>query len=145
MIETDMLDSIPPRFSVIPVRGKIPLVKWQDFTVRRPTTEELGAWQSSLSPFDRGIVTGPVSGIFVLDIDGASGLEEAKRLGLPRTPVVKTKKGWHYYFKWTAALDQKVTTRVRISDEMDVRGHSGSAPAIRFEISNPFPRKTARR
>lgn len=135
MIETDMLDSIPPRFSVIPVRGKIPLVKWQDFIVRRPTTEELAGWQTSLSPFDRGIVTGPVSGIFVLDIDGAAGLEEARRLGLPRTPVVRTKKGWHYYFKWTAALDNKVTTRVRIGNEMDVRGHSGYVVFYGWEVA----------
>ena len=47
-----------------------------------------------------GIVTGPVSGIVVVDVDGAEGEASLAALGeLPPTPTVRTGKGRHLYFK----------------------------------------------
>ena len=49
-----------------------------------------------------GIVTGAISGIIVLDIDGAKGKESIKKhnLHLPPTPAARSGgDGLHYYFK----------------------------------------------
>jgi hypothetical protein len=117
-----MLNKIPSRFSIIPVRNKTPLVPWKEFTTRRAAEQEIQKWKDTLGQFDWGIVTGPVSGILVLDLDDERALAEAKRLGLPRTPHVKTRKGDHFYFRWTGDLDSRITTRVGIANKTDTRG-----------------------
>jgi putative DNA primase/helicase len=45
-----------------------------------------------------GILCGKISGIAVVDIDNPI---EFQKLGIvmPQTPMVKTKKGWHYYYR----------------------------------------------
>src|SRR5262245_45834731 len=65
---------------------------------------QIEAWWGKWPSANIGIATGAVSGIVVLDIDGAEGwatLQEliAEHGFLPRTPVVKTARGWHLYFK----------------------------------------------
>jgi hypothetical protein len=118
-----MPQELLPRFSVIPTRGKIPGIPWLEYQSRKATPEEIAEWQKSFTDF--GIVTGPISGVLVLDIDGEKGLREAQALGLPFTPKVKTNKGWHYYFRWVPELEEKVTTKARFSEELDVRGDGG--------------------
>lgn len=78
-----------------------------------------------------GIVTGPGSGIFVLDVDDKidgigsqtlSGLEE-KFGALPETLTAKTGSGRHLYFKHPGA---KVYTRAgELGPGLDVRGDGG--------------------
>lgn len=114
---------LPSTFSVIPCRGKIPLVKWQEFTTRHPTHGEKEAWEKVYPNGDKGIVTGKLSKIFVLDDDGSLDL---KRYNIPRTPQVSTPRGGsHHYFTWVPELDNKVTTKVGILDKVDVRGEGG--------------------
>ncbi len=123
--ETNMFDTIPGRFSVIPVKGKIPLVKWQEFTERRPSDDERQNWAAQFPGCDYGIVTGKVSGIFCLDIDGDAGQQSIKDLHIPRTPSVKTPHGTHYYFRWINDLDGRTTTKAGVLPNVDVRGQNG--------------------
>lgn len=121
---------IPNYFNVIPCNGKVPLIKWQQFVDRFPTAEEKAQWPSSK---DYGFLCGPVSKIFVLDVDGPEGEKSLEGRFIPRTATVKTPHGRHYYFWWVAALDGKITTKTDIlgskeSDKtcgLDVRGHGG--------------------
>ena len=51
-----------------------------------------------------GLATGERSGLVVLDIDGTRGLESLRHLEkefghLPKGPVVRTGKGFHFYFQ----------------------------------------------
>lgn len=112
-----------PQFNVIPCRGKIPLVKWQEFVDRPVSAAETAEWGARFPGSDKGIVCGPVSRLFVLDDDGST---ELQKYHIPRTATVSTPRGGkHYYFKWAGELDGRVTTKAGILDKVDVRGHSG--------------------
>lgn len=88
-------------FSIIPLRlrDKRPAIgSWKEFQSRQPTDAELVQWFDDGTDRNLGIVTGEVSGIDVVDLDGPSAIEFAKGNKLPATPMVKTSKGYHAYF-----------------------------------------------
>jgi putative DNA primase/helicase len=89
--------------------------------LKRPATkEELSAWTWG----GVGIVTGPLSGILVLDVDGPRGEEKLKEFGHPPTPMVRTARGGlHLYFKHPE--EQDVRTGIRVATEMDVKAAGG--------------------
>ncbi|MDA8086801.1 MAG: bifunctional DNA primase/polymerase [Nitrospiraceae bacterium] len=94
-------------FSIIPVtRGtKRPaLSSWKEFQERRATDEEIRAWFGNGSRNGIGIVTGVISGIAVVDLDGPEAVEFAKAHGFPPTPLVKTGKGYHAYYRYSAGV-----------------------------------------
>lgn len=64
-----------------------------------------------------GMPTGRVNGIFVLDVDGGdiTGKE------LPPTPIVKTGRGMHYYFKHEHGYGNTVNAELKL----DTRGEGG--------------------
>ena len=110
-------------YSVIPVgKDKRPLIDWKEFQTRYPTDEELEKWFSD-GKSNIAIVTGPISGIAVLDIDGEEGQESIKKYNLfiPPTPCVKTGKGYHYYFKYQDGV-RNFTKRY---PGIDLRGEGG--------------------
>jgi len=116
---------IPSHFNVIPCSGKQPLVPWSDYIKRRVTEEETKKWDEAYPGGDRGIICGPISNLFVLDIDGEEGMKSVSNLHIPKTVTVKTPHGKHYYFRWIPDLDGKVTTKVGILPKVDVRGDGG--------------------
>lgn len=125
---------LPRGASLIPLRGKVPLVNWREYTTRHATTEEMQEWARKFPDHNIGIITGKISGIFVLDVDGQAGMDSLTGYHLPQTPSVKTPHGTHYYFKWIPELEGKVTTKVNIipnkidptkSGGVDVRGEGG--------------------
>jgi P4 family phage/plasmid primase-like protien len=86
---------------------------------RRATKEELAAW---VWP-GVGIVTGPVSGVLVLDVDGPEGEEALRKHGHPVTPMVRTANGGlHLYFKHP---EQHVRTGIRVAPGLDVKASGG--------------------
>lgn len=66
---------------------------------------QIGEWWEKWPDANIGIVTGAVSGLFVLDVDLRHGGDETlaqmeRQYGaLPRTAKVRTGGGWHYYFR----------------------------------------------
>lgn len=86
---------------------------------RRATKEELAAWAWP----GVGIVTGGVSGVLVLDVDGPEGEEELQKYGHPVTPMVRTANGGlHLYFKHP---EQHVRTGIRVAPGLDVKASGG--------------------
>jgi hypothetical protein len=119
---------IPPQFNVIPCREKIPLVPWQEYTQRKVTSDETKQWDELYplgTTFGRGIICGPISQLFVLDVDGDEGIISLEGYHLPKTVTVRTPHGKHYYFRWISELDDKVTTKTGILPKVDVRGEGG--------------------
>ena len=84
-------------YSLIPLhyRDKKPAVAWEAYQTAPASTDQLRQWFAN-GTRNLGVVTGAVSGVVVLDVDKP---EEIDRLDLPRTPTVKTSKGYHFYFK----------------------------------------------
>ena len=88
-------------WSVIPLRpaDKRPLLdSWERFQHEAATPAQVAEWWRRWPRANVGIVTGAVSGLVVLDVDGEAGREALRGKELPPTPVVETGRGWHYYF-----------------------------------------------
>jgi hypothetical protein len=78
--------------------------------------EVMGYWRNNPN-YGIGIVCGKVSGIVVLDIDDEEKFGVAlKAMGekLPDTPTVRTRKGWHLYFRYPA--NRIVERKDRLND-----------------------------
>ncbi|MCL6447618.1 MAG: bifunctional DNA primase/polymerase [Armatimonadetes bacterium] len=102
--------------------GKHPRVPWKEFQGRRPTEEEIARWKKQFPGCNWGIVTGQVSGVIVLDIDGPEGAEAIKGKHLPLTWTVQTGKGTHYYFRCPGF---PVQDAVRVLPGVDIRADGG--------------------
>lgn len=96
--------------SVIPVGAgpdrKRPLARWSEHQQRRATDAEIRDWFSQWPDAGVGIVTGPISGIVVIDIDPRHGgdvtwRDMIWRHGSPEhTWSVQTpSRGMHHYFR----------------------------------------------
>ncbi len=81
-------------------------------------------FKGKVSP-NLGIATGPVSGIFVLDVDGPMGEASlAKFPPLPETLTSTTGRGRHLFFRYPEGI--KVFTRSsKFASGLDVRGEGG--------------------
>jgi hypothetical protein len=82
-------------WSVLRLKGKIPAEPWAEYQQRHMTLEEIEErpWPGV------GVVTGAISGIVVLDADSPEAVKELTRRGHAATPMVKTARGVHAYFK----------------------------------------------
>ncbi len=110
-------------FSVIPLRqrAKEPLIPWQEFQKRIASEEEIRSWFTANADANVGIVTGEVSGLAVVDLDGPSGLASGKALSLTSAVSVRTGNGMQLYFRDSGT----VRNTVRTYPGLDMRGSGG--------------------
>jgi hypothetical protein len=90
-------------FSVIPLKtkDKKPAIEfWTPYQTQRATNEELEQWFGNDSKLNIGIVTGLISGIAVVDFDSPEAIEFSRKNDFPTTPLVKTGKGYHAYYRY---------------------------------------------
>jgi len=95
------------------------LARLAPYLDRPATHEELCSWSWS----GVGIVTGHLSGVLVLDVDGPEGEAELQKHGHPVTPMVRTQSGGlHLYFKHP---EHHVGTGIRVAPGLDVKAGGG--------------------
>lgn len=87
-----------PNWRLLPLNGKSEPT-WTPFQIERADTDRIMVWWDTCPDGNVGIVTGAVSGVIVLDVDGPEGSDQLTGRDMPRTPYVATGKGYHYYFK----------------------------------------------
>lgn len=135
-------------YSVIPLipKTKDPMIKWKPFQERKPTEDELVEWFEGTNN-NIGIVTGKISGLSVIDMDGKKAVDYMTTgHDLPMTPMVKTGKdyGYHIYCLFNSAL-RNFQARNDLPD-IDMRSEGGyvvAPPSIhpngkQYEwVSNP--------
>jgi hypothetical protein len=132
---------------VAPVQpgSKVPSVReWQK--VATTDVEQIRRWwhddptMAGLEEHGVCIVTGPESGLWVLDVDvagGKPGLETLKALvaehgdgKLPETLVARTPSGgYHYFFAWPEGREIRNSASNRLGPGLDVRGEGGQVNA----------------
>ena len=117
--------------SVIPLKpkSKEPLLNWKPYQSQRASESEIKEWFSTkgLAP-NVGVVTGVISQIAVVDLDGPEGIQQAMKLGLNSSLVTITGNGKQLWFKNTQNSDLSVGTiqnAVRILPGVDLRGEGG--------------------
>jgi len=113
--------------SVIPVGpDKKPYVAWAEYQTRRASSDEIKAWWGKWPNAMIGIVTGPISGLLVIDCDSHEGYDAIQNL-LPDSlvlPVARTPRcGWHLYF--TYPKGSKLTIDAGVLPGVDYRGEGG--------------------
>jgi hypothetical protein len=119
-------------WSVIPLEfgGKRPAIaSWTEYQTRPATFEELESWFGGEQRHNIGVVTGHVSGIFVLDADSP----EAMAWCVEHMPVtemrVRTAKGVHLYYPLSADARLRNKTRIQVGTRgrigLDVRADGG--------------------
>lgn len=127
-------------WKVFPVRGKLPLVMWQDEATLDEA--EIKDWFDDADPeIGVAIVTG--TGLVVLDVDAKSGgLESLSALlteyagRVVDTSVVRTGGGGlHFYFRTEVELRNKTGVRPGI----DIRGDGG------YVVAPPSPHQSGNR
>jgi hypothetical protein len=108
--------------------GKAPrLPSWQ--TVASDQREQLEAWNREFPRANWGAITGPASGLFVIDLDGDTGRDWFKLHvdagdELPESWAVHTPRGLHLYFACSAEFPVR-TSVSKIAPNVDVRGAGG--------------------
>jgi len=83
----------------LPPQKKTPGIAWKKYQQEHPSESDLTAWFPPGTQCGIAIVTGKISGIAVLDFDSADAYEFGKAKGLPAAPTVRTKRGYHCYYK----------------------------------------------
>lgn len=138
----EALELLDRGWAVIPILAetKRPAVKWGHYcdTLTLPTEDEVTEWFERWPEASIAVITGPLSGLVIVDCDNETALAEATRLGMTRTPIkVRTRKGWHFYFKFPDG-DEWIKNRVGGDgndvdwprcDGLDLRGSKGYAVA----------------
>ena len=115
-------------YSVIPLRprDKRPVAKWEEYQKRKATKDELKKWFYRTDN-NIGIVTGAISDLSVVDLDGKDAVDFMTSEGreLPITPIVKTGKeyGYHLYHKFNEAL-RNFQARMNLP-HIDLRSEGG--------------------
>lgn len=102
----------------------------------RPLTggADVQAWYEDHPDDNIGIITGPESGIFVLDVDGASGVRSVSGFvnehgALPATRIVRTGSGGlHYFFRHPGHFTVHNSTSY-LAPGIDIRGKGGQVVA----------------
>jgi hypothetical protein len=113
-------------FKVHP-KSKIPAVRWEPYQHRLATIDEIEQWFSR-PPFNVGIATGKISGIFVVDCDSATALAWAAENLPPCDLRVRTSKGVHLYYPYSGDRPIRNKVRVRFDGqplELDIRADGG--------------------
>ena len=113
-------------WSVIPIkpRDKTPLVAWEQYQHEPATEEQILQWWTEHPNANIGIVTGAVSGIVALDIDGTEGAQSLEQQPeLEPTPFSNTSKGGHYFFRHPG--DGELRNFARKLPGLDFRGDGG--------------------
>ena len=102
---------------------------WTPYQEAMATEEEIRDWWRKWPDANIGIVTGSVSRIVVLDLDGpnCAALLRERAIVLPRTATVQTGKGFHLYFR---CGDGSIGNSAGIlsdgrGSQVDVRGEGG--------------------
>jgi hypothetical protein len=103
---------------VFPLRPrlKVPLRKgWQSSASRDPS--RIAEMWRDRPEANVGVLCG--HGLVVVEADGPAGEAELRDLPMPRTPVARSQRGPHFYFRGSAR------SRQGILPEVDVRGAGG--------------------
>ena len=95
------------RLTPIPLKpnSKEPAISWSEYQHRLPTHEEMEGWFGGREKDNIGLVCGRTSDLIVLDVDDPEKFRVAlEEMGakLPDTPIVKTPRGFHLYFRYPA-------------------------------------------
>ncbi|MDA1280869.1 MAG: bifunctional DNA primase/polymerase [Chloroflexi bacterium] len=126
-------------WSIVPFRtdSKRPwLSSWTDFQRKPLTNADLTSLWQERPGANVGAITGKISDLTVIDLDGihAPTLLKAKGISLPRARVHKTPHGWHCLYCYIPSLNTEAGLLVA-GDECDCF-HDGQPKKCQIDVRN---------
>ncbi len=112
-------------WNVIPlqVKDKRPaLTSWLEYQTTPASEAQIREWWQLMPDANVGLVTGQVSGLIVLDVDGDDGRQSLGKFELPITLASSTGKGNHYLFRYPG---HEIRNFARKLPGLDLRGDGG--------------------
>lgn len=112
--------------SVIPLkpRSKEPLIPWAEFQEGIATEDEISGWFAKWPDANLGLTTGRLSGMVVVDADGADGRKSLTDLKIHSSTSVLTGNGKQIYFRYPEE-EQWIKNAVRKYPGIDIRADGG--------------------
>lgn len=110
--------------SVIPLKpnSKEPLINWKPYQSRRASESEVREWFKQTPNANLGIVTGVISSLAVVDLDGADGLKSGQSLQPISSVVSITGNGRQVFYKCPKS---ELGNSVRKYPGLDIRADGG--------------------
>ena len=110
----------------IPSGKKTPRISWESYQKERASEEKIRKWWEIWPDANIGIVTGHVSGIVVVDVDGPEGERTLEELedGEPTTISRTGSGGMHQFFAYPEDAPE-LRNFARRAPELDFRGEGG--------------------
>lgn len=106
---------------IAPRGEKKPAIDWKEYQNEPASNEMIQEWQGTRS--NVAIITGRASGVIVLDVDSPEAQELVDKLNLPETPVVRSARGRHYYFRNPS---DEIRNKTKVGGaQLDIRGEGG--------------------
>ncbi len=103
--------------------GKVPLLPWTQFQSRRASPDEVKEWVRKWPGLNVGVVTGEISNVIVLDLDGLKGLAWLAQQKVYSSVTVNSGSGGkHLWFKNDQSLRNSAS---KLAPGVDIRGEGG--------------------
>ena len=118
-------------FPIIP-RTKKPACAWKHLQDKLMDESELKYMIRTYPNYNIGIVTGHVSQIVVVDVDGEDGDGHLKEFAIPQTLRANTTRGYHLYYKLPEGLHMR--TANSLLPKVDIKADGGyviAPPSVR--------------
>lgn len=126
------VDYLKRGWTVIPQQrgAKCPCIKWKQFQDRLPTKDEVCDWFARWPKAGIALVLGPVSNVFVIDVDGREAHEALLHHLHGKEPVaIKALSGSHEPFRYHLYCQHPdVPTKAKATPwhpKLEFRGHGG--------------------
>ncbi len=102
--------------------GKHPRVPWREFTEKLPTEAQVINWfDEEFYGSNLGVVTGMVSDLVVVDVDGT--IDDFKALGLPKTRATLTGGGGYHFYYSTGR--KPAPSGISVTPGIDIKADGG--------------------
>ena len=127
------IEYIEKNLIVIPLNGKVPVIKnWSMFSKTPPSELLLDSWERKYPRHNIGLLTGELSGVIAIDIDKEEALKK-----VPLSPVTKKgKKGETRFFRYNGEVNFK---RHDLGIELLSNGNQTVLPpSIHPETKEPY-------
>lgn len=114
-------------WSIVPVapRGKDTLVSWKDFQECRPSEAEIRGWWQRWPDANIGVVTGPISGLAVADVDPKRGGNASAQWAISQTGLIADTGGGGHHLFYAYPEGEDVRNKVSKTTGIDVRAKGG--------------------
>lgn len=112
-------------YSVIPLQpgGKKPLTRWEEYSRRRASIEEIKEWWRSTPNANIGLVMGEISGVIAVDIDTDRGGNAERVYEIAPTDLISRTGGggYHLIYRYSNEIDRNKVGK----NGVDVRSNGG--------------------